>query len=141
MAELTPDEEHADIVQANARFYRAFESLDLGEMDQVWAHGEHVRCIHPGWGLLVGWDVVRESWDAIFKGSREMRFSIGDVRPYADGDLGWVTCTENILSHARGQVAVTSLLATNVFERRLGEWRMIHHHASHILSGGTPSGE
>ena len=82
-----------------------------------------------------GWDAVRQSWDAIFEGSREMRFSIGDVRPHVDADLGWVTCTENILSHARGQVAVTSLLATNVFERRRGEWLMIHHHASHILAG------
>src|SRR5262249_7727883 len=84
--------------------YRAFESLDIAEMDQVWSHAGHVRCIHPGWGLLVGWDAVRESWDAIFKGSREMRFSIADVRPYGDADLGWVTCTENILSEGRGHV-------------------------------------
>lgn len=138
MAGLTPDDD-AQVVEANAGFYRAFESLDIAEMDRVWSHADHVRCIHPGWGLLVGWDAVRESWDAIFKGSREMRFSVEDVCPHVDADLGWVTCTENILSHSRGQVAVTSLLATNVFERRGGDWLMIHHHASHILTGGSPS--
>ena len=138
MAELTPDEDQAELIQANARFYRAFESLDLGEMEQVWSHGDHVRCIHPGWALLSGWDAVRESWADIFKGSREMRFSLGDVRPHVDADLGWVTCIEHILSHARGQVAVTSLVATNLFERRRGDWLVIHHHASHILAGGGP---
>jgi ketosteroid isomerase-like protein len=139
VAELTPDDDEAQLVEANAGFYRAFESLDLAEMDRAWAHAEYVRCVHPGWCLLVGWEAVQQSWDAIFKGTREMRFSIEDVRPHVDGDLGWVTCTENILSHARGQVAVTSLLATNLFERRGGEWLMVHHHASHILTGGSPS--
>ena len=137
MAELRPEEELA-LIEANAGFYRAFESLDIAEMDRVWSHVDHVRCIHPGWCLLVGWDAVRQSWEAIFEGSSEMRFSIADVRPQVEGDLGWVTCTENILSDTRGQVAVTSLLATNVFERRSGEWRMVHHHASHILTGGAP---
>ena len=110
-------------------------------MERVWSHADYVRCIHPGWCLLSGWDAVRQSWDAIFRGSREMRFSIADVHPHVDADLCWVTCTENILSHARGQVAVTSLLATNVFERRGGDCLIIHHHASHILASGNPGAE
>ncbi len=132
---MTPDDESAELEEANARFYRAFEALDLAEMDAVWAHGEHVRCIHPGWAMLEGWEAVRQSWEAIFKGSQEMRFSLGDVQARAAGDLGWVTCSENILSQARGNIAVTTLLATNLFERRGGEWRMVLHHASHILVG------
>jgi ketosteroid isomerase-like protein len=128
------------LVDANQRFYAAFESLDIAEMDAVWSHGDHVRCIHPGWGLLSGWDAVRQSWEAIFKSTREMRFSISDVRPFIEGDLGWITCTENILSEARGQISVTALLATNLFERRGGDWLMIHHHASHILAAEPPSG-
>jgi len=141
MPELTPDDDEAQVVDANARFYRAFESLDLGEMQAVWSHGDHVRCIHPGWCLLAGWEAVRQSWDSIFNGTREMRFSISDVRPYVEGNLGWVTCTENILSDARGRVAVTALLATNVFERLGGDWLMIHHHASHILATEPPGQE
>ena len=54
---------------------------------------------------------------------------------HAERDLAWVTCTENILSHTRGQIAVTRLVATNVFERVGRQWRMVHHHASHILTG------
>jgi len=136
---MMPEHELAEVEEANARFYRAFESLDISEMDLVWSHADHVCCVHPGWCLLTGWDAVRQSWETIFRNTGEMRFSISDVRACVDGSLAWVTCTENILSHARGQIAVTALLATNLFERRSGEWLMVHHHASHTMSAEPPS--
>jgi ketosteroid isomerase-like protein len=129
----------ADVVEANARFYRAFEALDIGEMDRVWAHGRHVKCVHPGWPLLVGWEAVRESWATIFTNTAEMRFTLSNVSAGGGDELAWVTCTENILSEVNGRVSVTAILATNLFEHDGGEWRMIHHHASHVLTGG-PSG-
>jgi ketosteroid isomerase-like protein len=126
--------DHEDLEEANARFYRAFEALDLAEMDAVWAHGDHVRCVHPGWPLLRGWDEVRESWQRIFEHGGEMRFTLSDVHVNPGGELGWVTCTENILSEAGERVTVTAILATNLFERAAGGWRMIHHHASHVMA-------
>ena len=137
---MNGDAERAEVEEANARFYRVFESLDLRQMDEVWGHGDHVRCVHPGWGLLTGWEAVRESWEAIFKNSEEMRFSITDVNVYVEGPIGWVTCTENILSESRGNISVTSVLATNIFERSGEEWLLIHHHASHILAGDPSAG-
>lgn len=130
---MKPDDDAKEVGEANARFYRAFESLEISRMDQIWSHGDHVRCIHPGWCLLAGWEAVRQSWEAIFKNSGEMRFSIADVDVHVDGDIARVMCAENILSHTHGQIAVTTLLATNMFERQGGEWRMIHHHASYVL--------
>ncbi len=129
--------DEAALVEANARFYRAIEALDLAEMDAVWAHGEHVKCVHPGWPFLVGWDSVRASWEAIFKNTVEMRFTISDVLVAGTRDLAWVTCTENILSQVRSRVSVTSVLATNVFERTGHGWRLVHHHASHVLGSAV----
>ena len=125
-----------EVVEANARFYRAFEALDIAEMDQVWAHGEHVKCVHPGWPLLSGWDDVRESWARIFENTAEMRFTLSNVEAVVGGDQAWVTCTENILSEAGGRISVTAILATNLFERDGAHWRLVHHHASHVLGGG-----
>jgi ketosteroid isomerase-like protein len=125
--------DHGAIEAANTRFYRAFEALDIHEMDRVWARGEHVKCVHPGWPLLVGWTAVRASWETIFANTAEMSFTISDIEVEAGAELAWVTCTENILSEVRGRVIVTSVLATNVFERDAEGWRLVHHHASHVL--------
>jgi hypothetical protein len=126
------------VQHANARFYRAFESLDLAEMELVWSNDDHVTCVHPGWPLLVGWDEVRASWETIFKNTAEIRFTLSDVRVVVRSLLGWVTCVENILSSQQGRIAVTSVLATNLFERDSREWRMVHHHASHLLAPPEP---
>ena len=130
----------ADVEEANARFYRAFEALDIAEMDGVWVHGEHARCVHPGWPLLCGWDAIRTSWQTIFANTEEMRFTLSEVNVNVSGDLAWVTCTENILSEVGGRVGVTAILATNLFERDDEGWRLVHHHASHQL-GPSPEAD
>ena len=126
----------AEIEAANSRFYRAFEQLLIDEMDAVWAHSEDVKCVHPGWPLLTGWEAVRESWESIFTNTQEMRFTLSNVSAAVGGDLAWVTCTENILSDVGGRVSVTAILATNLFERDGPGWRLVHHHASHVLAAG-----
>ena len=128
----------SEVEQANARFYQAFETLDLARMERVWAHDEHVKCVHPGWPILIGWEAVRSSWATIFENTGEMRFTLSDVRASVRGELAWVTCTENIFSEVHGRLAVTSVLATNLFERGPDGWRLVHHHASHVL---TPMGD
>jgi ketosteroid isomerase-like protein len=124
--------DRVEVTEANDRFYRAFETLDIQEMERVWVHGEHARCVHPGWPLLSGWDAVRASWETIFGNTAEMRFTLSDVHVTTTEDVAWVTCTENILTEARGRISVTSVLATNIFERRADGWRLVHHHASHV---------
>jgi ketosteroid isomerase-like protein len=133
------DDPRQAVQEANKRFYRAFESLDLTQMEEIWAHGSHVACVHPGWSRLHGWEEVRQSWAAIFQSTTEMRFTVTDVRVEVRGGLGWVHCTENILSETRGSLSITAILATNVFERQGARWRLVHHHASHILAPPTDS--
>jgi ketosteroid isomerase-like protein len=135
---MTHDDELARVEEANARFYRAFESLDLEEMETVWAKGGHVKCVHPGWGLLSGWEQVRASWETIFKNTTEIRFSLSAVEVQVEGSLAWVTCTENILSQVGGNIAAATVLTTNIFERHGTQWLLIHHHASHVFSGDAP---
>ena len=60
------NEEERQVAKANESFYRAFESLDIKKMEQVWAKAVHVECGHPGWRVLRGWDAVMESWKRIF---------------------------------------------------------------------------
>ena len=111
---ITPDELRRVIALLKATFphliidvSKNFGPLDLAAMDAVWAHTEHVKCVHPGWPLITGWDAVRESWRVIFENTAEIRFTIGDVAVVVNGSVAWVTCTENILQSVRDRLSVT----------------------------------
>ncbi len=114
----------------NERFYRALEELDLAEMDQLWLHSPWVRCIHPGWDVLVGWERVRESLEQIFAGTGWMRVTPTECEIHIFGDVGMVACAENITASRDSDVGVAVAQATNLFRRTPEGWRMIHHHAS-----------
>lgn len=124
-----------DVLEANAAFYRAFESLDLARMEAVWLRAPYITCVHPGWALLAGWGPVMESWAGIFAGTLEMRFTLTDVHVELRGDLAWVLLVENLASGHRDGRVTARIQATNLFERRDGQWYLVHHHGSQLHPG------
>ena len=126
--------DESDVLEANAAFYRAFESLELARMEAVWLSAPYVTCVHPGWQLLTGWGPVMESWRRIFEGTLEMRFTLADVCAERRGDVAWVVLTEEIVSRHRDGKVEAQVQATNVFERRDGRWLLVHHHGSPVYS-------
>lgn len=115
----------------NRRYYDAFQELNITRLGQLWWRDETATCAHPGWDLRYGWPAVRQTYREIFRGTRAIRFSLGNVRVRVVGDLGYVTCIENLVSDERDSGDyLGAVLATNVFERRNKEWRLVHHHAS-----------
>ena len=87
-------------------------------MERLWLHEAWVRCIHPGWDLLVGWEAVRESWEQIFAGTRWIRVTPTSVQIQVLGDVGLVGCAENITATSDGDVGVAVAQATNLFSGR-----------------------
>ncbi|MBC8646000.1 MAG: nuclear transport factor 2 family protein [Thermoanaerobaculia bacterium] len=120
-----------EVAAANGAFYRALASRLLRQMEEVWQHDESVSCIHPGWHRLEGWPEVRRSWESIFASSRPWTVSCEEVRVRIAGDFASVTCVEIIVPFGgRGNDTAARMQATNLFARRDGRWKMIHHHAS-----------
>ena len=126
---MTKEEEN--VLQANENFYRALQELSLEAMEAVWLPEDWVRCIHPGWEALEGWEAVRESWQQIFTNTQFMRVVVGVQAVRVENSMAWVCCTEKLSSAAEGRFDSAHVLATNVFHRRNGSWYLVLHHASH----------
>ena len=125
--------EEQEVAKANESFYAAFESLDVKEMEKVWAAGDNIRCGHPGWRMLHGWNAVIESWRCIFENTPAIRFNLTEVSIEIRGALAWVTLYENLNSSVEGENLSATILTTNIFEKSSGGWRMILHHGSSVV--------
>jgi ketosteroid isomerase-like protein len=127
---MNPDE--LAVTRANESFYRAFETLNIEEMEKVWARDADIQCGHPGWRMLRGWGPVMESWKRIFENTPSMKFTLTDVRVEVRGELAWVTLYENLTSSIEGQQFSAAVLTTNMFQKTPAGWRMILHHGSSV---------
>ncbi len=114
-----PGEEEA-VLDVNAAFYRAFDQRDLEALAALWAEHAPVACIHPGWTALHGRETVVESWKHILEG-QPPRIACLHARAYVFGECAFVVCTERLDGGA--------LVATNVFVREGGTWKLVHHQA------------
>jgi ketosteroid isomerase-like protein len=130
---LVSERDRRAVLQANATFYEAFESGRIENMERVWTGTEQDRCIHPGWPILSGWPSVRQSWLGIFNGSSDIHIELEEVDVLISGDLAFVTCIETFAAVAGGAPVSACVAATNLFQRRGDDWRMIHHHGSPLV--------
>jgi len=137
-----PHEENdeSSVLAANTAFYEALESLTLAQMDSLWLHEEWVKCLHPGWDLLVGWEEIRRSWKQIFQSTVRMLVAVTRASAYVSGDTAWVSCLANITYAGRENFSTALVEATNIFVRRQGQWLMVHHHTTALPHQG-PTGE
>ncbi|GIL79642.1 hypothetical protein Vretimale_12340 [Volvox reticuliferus] len=120
------------VEDANRRFYDAFMSGRVEEMERVVGEGEHVQVVHPGASCIAGRAQVMDSWRAILRNVRPGAFKVKleDVRVFAQEDMGFVTCVEIIdADDSEGRI-----VATNVFEKQGGVWRIIQHHGSPTIA-------
>lgn len=120
------------VEDANQKFYQAFMSGRIEEMDKIVGEGEHVQIIHPGASTIAGREQVMESWRAIMRNVRPGAFKVvlDDVRVHVRGDMGFVTCVEVIdADDSNGRI-----MATNVFELQNGKWRIVQHHGSPVIA-------
>ena len=118
------------LLEANAKFYEAFSTLDIEAMDGVWEPSERTRCMHPGWPLITGWEGVRQSWEGIFRNTTMMHFIITEAQAVIEGGIGWVDCIENVTSLVDGRATSFAARSTNIFAKSGDRWLMVHHHAS-----------
>lgn len=114
--------DEGDVLAANGAFYAAFAAGDYAAMNALWARQAPVACVHPGWPPVHGREKVMSAWHGILGNPPRPA-----VRPFGEhamllGDVGVVIGFEAI-----GDI---TLVATNVFARENGAWKMVHHQAA-----------
>jgi ketosteroid isomerase-like protein len=109
------------VLAANEAFYRAFATHDLTAMDRLWARVADIACVHPGWAPLFGRDAVMESWAGILGNPDSPNIRCLHAQATVHGEVATVVCYEAV---ERGY-----LVATNLFVREDGAWKLFHHQA------------
>jgi hypothetical protein len=106
---------------ANDAFYQAFAAASLEAMEAVWAEQPNVFCVHPGWPPITNRAEVMASWQEILSNAGPIPVSAVAPKATIFGDIGLVCCYERF--------GKEHLVASNLFIRAEGGWRMIHHQA------------
>jgi ketosteroid isomerase-like protein len=130
----------AELLEANARFYAAFNAHDLTALAALWDDGGPVACVHPGWRALTNRREILESWRAIFEGGGPTKIECRAPEAFVLGSHGEGAAAgpgQPASGHAGAQGMVVCyeaigdalLVATNLFRRTDAGWRLVHHHA------------
>ena len=111
------------VLATNETFYRAFAKGDGKAMEMIWAEKHPVVCIHPGWDALTDRLSVMESWHGILQSAPPVRCR--GAQAFLYGETALVICEE----HIHGGL----LVATNLFVREDGIWKIAHHQAGQVF--------
>jgi len=136
MSDLHTQHDEQDVLAANEAFYRAVETLDLTQIGASWWHDDWVQCLHPGWPLVRGWEEVLQSWAGIFRSTTQLSVSISRPLVRVLGDAAWVSCIEQVATALEGDFVGARVETTNIFVRRHGRWKMVHHHTTPLPGSG-----
>lgn len=123
--------EREAVLFANEAFYLAFQAQDIAAMSNAWASEAPVTCIHPGWSVLADRMSVMDSWRGIFEGGNAPAIECRGPQVFVYGDAATVLCFESVNGGF--------LIASNMFIREGGRWKMVHHQAG--ATNGAPPPE
>jgi hypothetical protein len=118
------------VLAANLEFYRAFGTCDYPAMNALWARSAPVQCIHPGWPAIMGREPVMRSWRNLLTSPEPTRVACHDDQAILYEDFALVICEE--------ELSAGNLVATNMFVKEDGRWRMVQHQASPLIGRAQP---
>ncbi|MGH9355375.1 MAG: YybH family protein [Terriglobia bacterium] len=136
MRESDKQHDEQEVLAANEAFYRAVQTLDLKLMGGTWWHDEWVQCLHPGWPIVRGWEEVLQSWAEIFRSTGQLSISVSRSVVRVLGDAAWVSCLEQVTTALDGDFVSARVETTNIFARRQGRWKVVHHHTTPLPGSG-----
>ena len=110
-------------------------------MDECWWHEGSVTAMHPIGGRTPGWDGVRELFAGVAELSSGGSVALKDQVIQVGGDMAYELGLEDGTVTLAGTPMAIDHRVTNVYRRKDGAWRMVHHHTdiSPAMLGGWRS--
>ena len=112
--------------EAETVFYEAFIHADIDVMTALWADDD-VVCVHPGSGVVSGYQAVIRSWQHILGDAQGPGIRYSLLNKTQTDELAVHVVAEEIL-HDGAVVAL--VVATNVYQKFEQGWLIVEHHGS-----------
>jgi ketosteroid isomerase-like protein len=127
-------EDAAVVRSLHEKLWRSFGDRDLWAIGELWDKEDRaISVIFPAAGTpAIGWENVAESFRRTFAHNRDIKIKTKILRTYRTGDLTWLTATVRFSANQTqtGQpVMINRLLASEIYARRHGQWKLVHYHA------------
>jgi ketosteroid isomerase-like protein len=111
-------------------FHAALSALDIGKMDDVWAHAPYVTLIHPrDKTVTIGWVAVRKAFQTeVFGFWNELKITGRDApHIHINGEVAWVNSISVATGKPKSGAAVVNAptFETGVFEKRGDRWVIV----------------
>jgi ketosteroid isomerase-like protein len=130
---MTDSTDKQAVLTTNQAFYDAFSDRDLKVMTSLWWQGSTSSCIHPGGRIILGWEDIQASWEAIFRNTNSLEIDIEIIKAEVDRALAYVLVRETVLQSSGGRKMKAQSIATNVFQKMAQKWYIVQHHGSPII--------
>jgi ketosteroid isomerase-like protein len=126
--------EAARVATANEAFDAALSRRDRAAVEAAWVRDGTVVAAHPrSPAVIVGWEAVQKSWEGAFTSFPELSVTLARPEVRVAGDVAWVVGVEQVKGRTpAGEIVEFSAMTTNIYERRNGQWLMVHHQATPI---------
>lgn len=120
---------HASPEDASRAFYESFEQGDIAAMMAVWSDDDEIFCIHPGGPRNVGQAAVRGAWEEIFGGPARLKFQLEQQLFFVGASIAVQSVFEYLQVDDEPKLRGPAI-ATNIYTRTAGGWRVLAHHAA-----------
>jgi ketosteroid isomerase-like protein len=120
-----------DVRKVSKQFYNALTSMVKGNADpmgEIWSHDKTATAMHPIGGRDVGWTAVKNSFEQVAGLATDGKVELKDQLIHVVGDVAYELGIEiGQIKLAGNQVNIEHRV-TNIYQRKDGAWKMIHHH-------------
>jgi ketosteroid isomerase-like protein len=120
-----------EVRKASDKFYSALNRIvrsDASQMHDAWWHDAKVTTTHPMGGWAVGSEQVMATWDELSMTLSEGNVDVTDLSIFVHGDFAHTTGIEHVIFNVLGKRVSFEANTTNIYAKRNGRWKMIHHH-------------